>query len=157
MTEETKNCPYCNGKILAAAIKCKHCKKMLNDFNKAKDIIINAKEMNFWQKLFGNYWIVKKHILKEFRYQNGYLKIESCSGLYIEGNINELEITLFNDRTYGRTIEVKKSQKEKIKFFIDSYAITNDEAEQIVELLQPKETKLSKALGILCVILDIFS
>lgn len=157
MAEETKKCPYCDGEILAAAIKCKHCKKMLKDLNNTENIMIKAKEMNFWQKLGGNYWIVKKHILKEFKYQNGYLKIECCSGANIEGNKNELEITLFNDSTYGRTIEVKKSQKEKLKFFIDSCVITEDEAEQIIELLQPKETKLSKTLGVLGFIVDLFS
>lgn len=154
---DTKTCPYCGEEILADAIKCKHCKEMLKGSNNAKDIIITAKEMNLWQKLSGNYWIVKKYILKEFRYQKGYLRIECCSGVNIEGNINELEITVFNDANYGRTIEIKKSQKEKLKFFIDSCVLTADEREQIIGLLQPKETNLSKALGILGAILELFS
>lgn len=157
MPKETKLCPYCSGEILAEAIKCKHCKKMLNDFNNREEFIINAKEMNFWQKLFGNYWIVKKYILKNFRYQNGYLVIECRSGGRIEGNISELEITLFKDSTYGRTIEVKKSPKEKLKFFIDSCVITDKESKQIFEILQPKESQLSKTLGILGNIIEIFS
>ena len=34
MEEYTKKCPYCGGEINITAIKCKHCRKFINDYHK---------------------------------------------------------------------------------------------------------------------------
>jgi DnaJ-class molecular chaperone len=41
MMSDTKLCPYCNGEIKSGAIKCKHCKSMLDRVeNETKQIKI---------------------------------------------------------------------------------------------------------------------
>lgn len=44
MEQQTKNCPYCGGEIMAAAKKCKHCGKWLDGREEKKEILVPEDE-----------------------------------------------------------------------------------------------------------------
>ena len=118
-----------------------------------QNIIINSKELNFWEKLSCLYWLNKKHILQEFKFCKNYLSVTCCSGKHFEGDINELEISIFKP---SNEIRIKKSKKQIFSFQIDDLYITKEEQKQIIDLLNPKETFLSKVVGIWNFLQNIF-
>ncbi|MBR6099143.1 hypothetical protein IKP85_05285 [bacterium] len=108
-------------------------------------IIITSKELNFFEKLSCFYWLNKKTILQEFKFHKNYLSITCCSGAHFEGDLNELEILIYKP---GNEIRIKKSKKQIFRFQIEDVYITKEEQQQIIELLNPRETILSKICGI---------
>jgi hypothetical protein len=155
MEEATKRCPYCGEEIKAEAIKCRHCKTMLSDENEVPSseyIVIRAKELNFWQNIIAMYWLYKRWALKEFMLKDGILTIECQNGKRMQAPIRDVVSTFDTYGQESRRIIVKCPDKTSIDFAIDIvFVITDAEAEQIWEILQPKETALSKAKGILSI------
>lgn len=45
--EGTKKCPYCGGEIKSAAIKCRHCKRWLNDSNQTHGVDFEESQNNY--------------------------------------------------------------------------------------------------------------
>ncbi len=106
MSAETKICPYCAERIKAKAIKCKHCKSMLED---NKSDFQNASKDQSYKSYLSNYGAAKE--LLEFRK----LLINCLEEAYVATlvKINKGELLFIGElMLWGATDYIGQARKE---------------------------------------------
>jgi TM2 domain. len=170
-TSQTVSCPFCGEKINNTSVECNHCQAILNESRRctgevegttagsySKDVFIKGLELNLFQKILNVYWITNRYMLEEFSVKNGILTIRSKMGKCIQSPINDVTSTLFKDPKNNLLfICVKTRQGDLIKIGDYLWTVREDEWAQMVDILQPQESRLSKATGAFSKILDLFS
>ncbi|MDR1898081.1 MAG: zinc ribbon domain-containing protein [Prevotellaceae bacterium] len=149
---DTKKCPSCGGEILAAAKKCKHCKVWLeerpsvtttNIVQNTEYIFIKTGELNLWKKIALIYPLSKRWILDEFILKDGILTVKCKNGKSLQASIKEC-ISTFETNQNDFTWITIKAKNLKIRFGEYAWTTTEEEWEQIKELLNPTESGLSR-------------
>jgi hypothetical protein len=159
-SQETKQCPHCGEIIKYRAIKCRFCKTMIESSSDAlqTDVFIKGKgkELSWWKKVMLIYPLLKYLMLKEFSLKDGILTVSTQSNKSIQAPLMDVKSTYDVDKNDQMTIRIKTSEGRSIRIKESSWITSEEEWEQIMGILQPKETMFSKTLGFLNKILDIF-
>lgn len=113
------------------------------------NLILKTKKLTFFQKLLQVYWIIpNRWLLESFELNNGILTIKTKNGKKLESPLKDIESKHLIDRNENKVFYITAKNGEKINFREVLWTLEEDEWQQIFNILDPKETGLSKVTSI---------
>ena len=146
----TKLCPCCGGTIKEEAIKCKHCKTMINTEMLAnQDVYLKTEELTFFKKLAQMYWLHPKSTrLDEFILENEVLTIKTKSGKIIQSDLSKI-ISKYTEDKGNYVFYIQDENGNKLKFNEVPFTLSDEDWELIKSILPLEESKMQKVNKVL--------
>jgi len=125
----------------------------IDNISNTENVHIKVPELSWWKKIGVMYAITKRCILDEFIVEDGILTVKCKNGKLIKSPIEDIKpkIQKGRDNTF---ITIKTASGDSIRFGDYAWTVTDEDWEQIIEILQAKETKSSKILGVVGEVVD---
>lgn len=147
----TKLCPCCGETIKEKAIKCWHCKTMINTEMLAnQDVYLKAEQLTFIKKLAQMYWLIpKSRRLDEFVLENGVLTIKTKSGNIIQSCLSKVISKYTKDKNDNSLFYIEDENGKKLRFKEIPFTLSDEDWELIQSILPLEESKMEKVNKVL--------